>query len=167
MARVAPRRIAEVADGGEAGLDRLPRIGEGAQRRFGGVAGHVLDQGGVSARIRFEMDVAVDQAGKDEAGREVDEDGARGRGPEPVLDRDDPAAWRVIVEGPRGGRPGRSRSRPAWTIVTGPVGAGRGAGGWAEAAAAINKMGPGTSFIARRRDIEDPPWGKLVPGTIF
>src|SRR5687768_6648488 len=69
--------------------------------------------------------------------------------------------WTVIVDGPRGGRPGRSSSRPAWITVTGPDGAGGAAGGWARDAEASRKMGTVTNFLAARRDIEQAPFRKI------
>ena len=69
--------VAEVADGGEAGLERLAGIGERAQGLRRRVLGHLLDQAAIAAGVGIEMDVAVDQAGQDEAVRKVDQARAR------------------------------------------------------------------------------------------
>ncbi len=83
---------AEVADRGEAGVERLARVPRrfvGAQRDAVGDVGELaLDAGPVGV----EMDVAVDQPGQDEAVGKVDQPGARRHRHEAVLHRLDPPA---------------------------------------------------------------------------
>jgi hypothetical protein len=97
-----------VADGGEAGVERLAGVGEGAKGLLRRIFADLLDQSGHPAGIRFEMDVAVDQAGEDETGGKVDQCGSGGRRSEAVLHGDDPAA---LDDDGRG-----SPRRPAGTV---------------------------------------------------
>src|SRR3546814_6858447 len=80
-----------VADGREARLQRFL----GVPQRFIGrhllALGEARDQPLLPGAVRREVDVAVDEAWKNEPVRQVDQGGAGGRLGEAVLDRDDAA----------------------------------------------------------------------------
>ena len=83
---------AQIADRGEAGVERLARVPRrlmGAKRDAVGDVGKLAFNSGA---VGIEMDVAVDQPGQDEAVGKVDQPGAGRHRNEAVLDPLDPAA---------------------------------------------------------------------------
>src|SRR5215212_11843495 len=83
--------IAEVADGGEAGPQRLHAV----HLRFEGVEGRVVADVGeqllLAAAVTRKMDVAVDQAGEYGLAAEIDDDGPRLDSREAITDGNNPA----------------------------------------------------------------------------
>ena len=73
---------AEVAHGGEAGLERLFRVGRGVERLLGREAQHVVDEvlRPARAELHGEMDMGVHQAGEQRRVSEIDHRGARRHG---------------------------------------------------------------------------------------
>ncbi len=82
---------ADVADGGEAGVERALRVDGGADGFVGRRLRHGLDEG-VAGAFAGDVGVGVDQAGEDRRGGQVDDFGA-GRPGEAVLDRRDAVAF--------------------------------------------------------------------------
>ena len=127
------RPRADVADGGEAGLQRLPRVHD---RREGRVEGRVLELVDLVVPIgpRPEVRVAVDQAGQDGRARQVDDLG-------PVGDR----------RPPRPARPALIRS-PSITMTTvAAVAVARAV----EEAAGLDDDGPGRRAVSQASAAEE------------
>ena len=113
-ASVAPL-VAEVADGGEAGAERLHAVHLRFERIHLRLLADEGQQPRLAAAVGVEMDMAVDQAGKHGLVAKVDRRraGSAARHGRRVTATIRPPST-TIVDGPRTACPGTAISRPAW-----------------------------------------------------